>query len=178
MSLTGMKKHIQLLEEAELVTTEKVGRVRKCTLAPYAFEGSAPGCNGSTASHRSSNARKEHDEHQRKEGQQQAARSTKEKEGFTAEEKAAMRARARELKAAEDGETAVRAALATMSPPDRAIGRAAPRDHQSQRAGPLAQDLVRDACLRQGRQGRLLLPRRGEVQGEVRDVRLQRHRKP
>ena len=39
MSLTGMKKHIRLLEEAELVTTEKVGRVRWCTLAPYAFEG-------------------------------------------------------------------------------------------------------------------------------------------
>src|SRR5690242_20246106 len=39
MSLTGMKKHIRLLEEAELVTTEKVGRVRKCMLAPYAFEG-------------------------------------------------------------------------------------------------------------------------------------------
>jgi DNA-binding transcriptional ArsR family regulator len=39
MSLTGMKKHIQLLEEAELVTTEKVGRVRTCMLAPYAFEG-------------------------------------------------------------------------------------------------------------------------------------------
>src|ERR671927_558302 len=39
MSLTGMKKHIQLLEEAELVTTEKIGRVRTCTLAPYAFEG-------------------------------------------------------------------------------------------------------------------------------------------
>src|SRR4029453_7065628 len=39
MSLTGMKKHIQLLEEAELVTTEKVGRVRRCMLAPYAFEG-------------------------------------------------------------------------------------------------------------------------------------------
>jgi DNA-binding transcriptional ArsR family regulator len=39
MSLTGMKKHIHLLEEAELVTTEKVGRVRRCTLAPYAFEG-------------------------------------------------------------------------------------------------------------------------------------------
>ena len=43
-------------------------------------------------------------------------------EGFTAEEKAAMRARARELKAAEDGERAVRAALAAMSPHDRAIG--------------------------------------------------------
>jgi DNA-binding transcriptional ArsR family regulator len=39
MSLTGMKKHIRLLEEALLVTTEKVGRVRRCTLVPYAFEG-------------------------------------------------------------------------------------------------------------------------------------------
>jgi DNA-binding transcriptional ArsR family regulator len=39
MSLTGMRKHIRLLEEAELVTTEKVGRVRKCMLVPYAFEG-------------------------------------------------------------------------------------------------------------------------------------------
>jgi DNA-binding transcriptional ArsR family regulator len=39
MSLTGMKKHIRLLEEAELVTTEKIGRVRRCMLAPYAFEG-------------------------------------------------------------------------------------------------------------------------------------------
>ncbi len=39
MSLTGMKKHIRLLEEAELVTTAKVGRVRRCMLVPYAFEG-------------------------------------------------------------------------------------------------------------------------------------------
>jgi len=39
MSLTGMKKHVRVLEEAELVTTEKVGRVRSCTLAPYAIEG-------------------------------------------------------------------------------------------------------------------------------------------
>ena len=39
MSLTGMKKHIRLLEEAQLVTTEKVGRVRRCMLAPYAFKG-------------------------------------------------------------------------------------------------------------------------------------------
>ena len=39
MSLTGMKKHLRVLEEAELVTTEKIGRVRRCTLAPYAFEG-------------------------------------------------------------------------------------------------------------------------------------------
>jgi uncharacterized protein YdhG (YjbR/CyaY superfamily) len=46
----------------------------------------------------------------------------KSQEGFTAEEKAAMRARARELKAAEDGESAVRTALAAMSPRDRALG--------------------------------------------------------
>jgi len=39
MSLTGMKKHIRLLEEAQLVTTEKVGRVRRCMLVPDAFEG-------------------------------------------------------------------------------------------------------------------------------------------
>jgi DNA-binding transcriptional ArsR family regulator len=39
MSLTGMTKHVRLLEEAELVTTEKIGRVRRCMLAPYAFEG-------------------------------------------------------------------------------------------------------------------------------------------
>ena len=51
-----------------------------------------------------------------KKGKQQAAK-------FTAEEKAAMRARARELKAAEDGESAVRDALAEMSPKDRALGK-------------------------------------------------------
>jgi hypothetical protein len=50
------------------------------------------------------------------------AKSSSKQEGFTAEEKAAMRARARELKAAEDGESAVRAALAAMSPHDRELG--------------------------------------------------------
>jgi uncharacterized protein YdhG (YjbR/CyaY superfamily) len=48
---------------------------------------------------------------------------TKKKEGFSAEEKAAMRARAKELKAAADGETAVREALAAMTPDDRALGK-------------------------------------------------------
>jgi DNA-binding transcriptional ArsR family regulator len=32
MSLTGMKKHVGVLEHAGLVTTEKVGRVRTCKL--------------------------------------------------------------------------------------------------------------------------------------------------
>ena len=56
-------------------------------------------------------------------GKQQSTKSTNKKEGFTAEEKAAMRARARELKDKTDGETAVRAAIAAMSPNDRAIAK-------------------------------------------------------
>jgi len=52
-----------------------------------------------------------------------SAKSAKKSEGFTAEEKAAMRARAKELKANEDGEKAVRTALAAMSPSDRALGK-------------------------------------------------------
>jgi DNA-binding transcriptional ArsR family regulator len=34
MTLTGMRKHVGVLEQAELVTTEKVGRVRTCRLGP------------------------------------------------------------------------------------------------------------------------------------------------
>jgi len=34
MSLTGMKKHIRVLEEAQLVATLKVGRTRRCRLGP------------------------------------------------------------------------------------------------------------------------------------------------
>jgi len=32
MSLTGLKKHVRVLEEADLVTSRKVGRVRECSL--------------------------------------------------------------------------------------------------------------------------------------------------
>ena len=38
MSLTGMKKHVGVLEQAGLVTTEKVGRVRTCTLGRRRLE--------------------------------------------------------------------------------------------------------------------------------------------
>lgn len=34
MSLTGLKKHVRILEEAELVTSQKVGRTRRCRLGP------------------------------------------------------------------------------------------------------------------------------------------------
>src|SRR2546430_3358790 len=57
-------------------------------------------------------------------------------------------------------------------------GQAAPCDHQGQCASPLAENLVRDARVCQGRRGRLLLPARAEVQNEVRDPRLQRRGEP
>jgi DNA-binding transcriptional ArsR family regulator len=38
MTLTGMKKHVGVLEEAGLVTTEKIGRVRTCKLGPRRLE--------------------------------------------------------------------------------------------------------------------------------------------
>jgi len=34
MTLTGIKKHVSVLEDAKLVTTEKIGRVRHCRLGP------------------------------------------------------------------------------------------------------------------------------------------------
>ena len=34
MTLTGIKKHVRVLENAGLVRTEKIGRVRTCTLGP------------------------------------------------------------------------------------------------------------------------------------------------
>ena len=38
MTLTGMKKHVGVLEQAGLVITEKVGRVRTCRVGPHRLE--------------------------------------------------------------------------------------------------------------------------------------------
>jgi DNA-binding transcriptional ArsR family regulator len=38
MTLTGIKKHVQILEAAALVTTEKIGRARHCRLGPHRLE--------------------------------------------------------------------------------------------------------------------------------------------
>src|SRR2546423_10409700 len=38
MTLTGMKKHVGVLELAGLVTTKKIGRVRNCRLGPRPLE--------------------------------------------------------------------------------------------------------------------------------------------
>ena len=50
-------------------------------------------------------------------------KSATKKDGFSAEEKAAMKARAKELKEQTDGESAVRDAIAGMSPKDRALAK-------------------------------------------------------
>jgi DNA-binding transcriptional ArsR family regulator len=38
ISLTGLKKHVQVLEDADLVRTEKVGRTRHCSLGPQRLD--------------------------------------------------------------------------------------------------------------------------------------------
>ena len=115
---------------------------------------------------------------------QKPAKSTTSKasRGFTDEERAAMKEHGQELKAAArrgpradkaDGESDVLAKIAEMPEPDRAMGE---RLHAIIKASAPAlspRTLVRDARVCQGRQGRLLLPKRAEVQNEVRDARLQ-----
>jgi hypothetical protein len=41
MTLTGMKKHVQVLERAGLIVTQKVGRVRTCTLGTRGLQAEA-----------------------------------------------------------------------------------------------------------------------------------------
>ncbi|MBZ4397925.1 metalloregulator ArsR/SmtB family transcription factor [Myxococcus faecalis] len=46
MTLTGMKKHVHVLEEAGLVITQKQGRVRTCRLGPCRLEDEVAWMNG------------------------------------------------------------------------------------------------------------------------------------
>jgi DNA-binding transcriptional ArsR family regulator len=46
MTLTGMKKHVGVLEQAGLVTTEKIGRVRTCRLGLRGLEEEAAWIDG------------------------------------------------------------------------------------------------------------------------------------
>jgi DNA-binding transcriptional ArsR family regulator len=41
LTLNGVKKHVQVLEKAELVVTQKVGRARECRLGPAELEDAA-----------------------------------------------------------------------------------------------------------------------------------------
>jgi hypothetical protein len=117
-----------------------------------------------------------------KKGTRESAKRTtasgQKSKGFTAEERAAMKERIQELKADKaDGESAVLAKIAEMPEPDRAMGE---RLHAIIKASvpALADYLVRDARVCQEWQGRLLLPKRAEVQGEVRHARFQRRGEP
>jgi hypothetical protein len=95
-------------------------------------------------------------------------------EGFTEEERGTMKQRAKELKAAKaDVESDMLAKIAEIPEPDRVM---AERLHALIKASApaLAPNFGRDARVRQGRLGCLLLPTRAEVQVEVSDVRLQR----
>jgi DNA-binding transcriptional ArsR family regulator len=38
ITLTGLKKHLGVLEEVELITTEKIGRSRHCRLGPRTLD--------------------------------------------------------------------------------------------------------------------------------------------
>src|SRR5947208_13835393 len=108
-------------------------------------------------------------------------RAGKASKGFTAEERAAAKAYAQERKAearGENDERAALAAIAAMPKPDRAL---AERLYAIIKAS--APNLSpktwygMPAYAKEG-QGRLLLPKRGQIQGEVRDVGLQRHGEP
>jgi DNA-binding transcriptional ArsR family regulator len=46
MTLTGMRKHVGVLEQAGLVTTEKIGRVRTCRLGRHGLEEEAAWIDG------------------------------------------------------------------------------------------------------------------------------------
>jgi hypothetical protein len=112
--------------------------------------------------------------------------SAKKSKGFTDEERAAMRERAKELKAEERanknraaGESAVLAKIAEMPEPDRAM---AERVHEIVKAS--APELSpktwygMPAYANKDGQGGVLLPERAEVRLEVRDARLQRRGEP
>ncbi len=110
--------------------------------------------------------------------------STTESDGFSAEERAAMKERAAELRA--EGKKGAKKAdgLQEVLDSDREDGaggsrarRARAYDGDRCRPGSVAEDLVRDARLRErGRQGRRLLPGLRQVQLPVLDPRASRTR--
>src|SRR6266704_1352414 len=113
------------------------------------------------------------------EGTQRSAKSTTAtSKAFNEEERGAVRDRVQEMKAGKgEGERRPGEDRRDAGTGSR-HGQAASYYYQRKRARPLAKALVRDARLCQGRQGRLLLPGSGEVQDEIRDVKLQRQVEP
>src|SRR5262249_30616074 len=107
--------------------------------------------------------------------------------GFTGEERGAMKERTQELKAAArrgpraaraDGESAVLAKLAEMTEPDRALGGLLHAVITASAPALSPTTWYGMPAIRQERKDRLLLPKRAEVQDQVRDARLQRQGEP
>ena len=101
--------------------------------------------------------------------------------GFTAEERAAMKDYAQELKTARrrgsgatraDGESDLFAKIAEMTGDDRAMAERVHAVITAAAPGLEPRTWYGMPGLRQGRQGGLLLPARGEVQGAVLDARF------
>src|SRR5712671_5960073 len=100
-----------------------------------------------------------------------ASNSRTESGGFTAAERAAMKQRAAELRAEgkkgakkADGLQAVLDSIAKMAPEDRAVAERVHATVSATAPEAVAEDLVRDARLRQrGRQGRRLLQELGQI---------------
>src|SRR5437899_9004196 len=113
-------------------------------------------------------------------GTQKSAKSTTAtSKAFTEEERGAIRDRVQEMRAGKGGGRERRAGEDRRDAGTGSHhGQTAPHYDQRERASPNAETLVRDARVCQGRQGRLPLPGSGEVQDEVRDVRLQRQGEP
>src|SRR2546430_11498295 len=134
---------------------------------PTPSRASAPGCSGSTASPKSSNGRKETDEHHQEEGRIHGRGEGRDAGARQRAEEQGGRGKRRARRAGRDVAEGSRTRQADS------------RDRHGERPGSRSEDLVRNARVReQRRQGRVLLPQRGEVQREVRDVRLQRQCEP
>ena len=110
------------------------------------------------------------------------ADTTKTSKGFSADEKAAMRERAKELKAESrskadraDGERDLLAKIAEMPPADRDMAERLHKLITAPCPAPDAEDLVRHARLCQGRQARVLL--QGRVEVRIRGTRRSASRK-
>src|SRR4029079_15951636 len=131
--------------------------------------GSARGCSGSPASRRSSNEREENDEQQGEEGKAGIGKLLG--RGESRDEGARPRAEGCRGR----GKRCTGRAGRDVAQGSRAR-QTVSRDRHRERPRTQAEDVVRDAGVCEGRQGRLLLPQRREVQGALRDVRFQRQR--
>ena len=86
-----------------------------------------------------------------------------------------LKAEARANKSKAEGNSDVLATIAELPEPERAMAKRLHEIITASCTSSLTETLVRNARLCQGREDRVLLPKRAEVQHAVRDTRLQRY---